>query len=271
MTDLPIIDVDMTPKPSPREAAAAESGASAQDRGNTKAYPVPGQGIEKQAKGPANLLPVIEVQHLTAAPTLKSWLDTQEGELLIPEHGPIIEALKNARKNGAPINLNVNEDGKWDRAFSGANGNMVRIVDFARLLESGLPLGDCLLVTKLVCGPNGACGNPGPCAMCRDIRDGCYTGLAYVKEEDAAKTMLEPKDLLDEEINTLVQGDPNYAIHGDRIVNMENSKGANVDDVKKMCRAQTRGVIYILEMLGVYRLTEASSHNALKRGDLGGH
>lgn len=265
MNELPIIGQ------SPREAAVERSGVQVRNPANDKMYPVPGQGITKRETDEENLLPVIEVQHLTTAPTLKAWLDSQDGEPLCPEHVPIIAALKNARANGAPINLNVNEDGKYDLAFSGANGNMVRIVDFRRLLDSGISLGDCLRVTKMVCGPNGACGNPGPCAMCRDIRDGCYRDHAFEKEQPPFPDLLTPADSIDEEINSLVSSGRDYRLHGDRIVNMENSKSASVAEVKALCRETSRGVIYVLEMIGVYRATEAASHTALKRGDLGGH
>lgn len=266
MEDLPIIGQ----APSPREAAVEKSGVKVRNPANEKMFPVPGQGVHKSQTSQENLLPVIEVQHLTTAPTLKSWLDSQEGESLCPEHKPIITALKNARANGAPINLNVNTDGKYDLAFSGANGNMVRIEDFKGLLDSGLSLGDCLRVTKMVCGPNGVCGNPGPCAMCRDIRDGCYTDAVLTKDTPVEKNLLDCEDPLDEEINLLVTNE-GYTIHGNRIMNLENSKSAGIDEVKATCRSTGRGVIYVLELLGVYRATEAASHTALKRGDLGGH
>lgn len=265
MEELPIIGQ------TPRQLLQQKSGIKDRQNADEKMYPVPGQGVHHRTVEEENLLPVIDVQHLTTAPSLKSWLDSQEGEPLVPEHESVISALKNARSNGAPINLNVNGDGKYDIAFSGANGNMVRIVDFKRLLDAGLPLGDCLRVTKLVCGPNGVCGNPGPCMMCQDIRDGCYADAVYGKLEVPDVTVLDAEDSIDEEINLLVTSGEHYYLHERRIVNGENSKGANVDEVKALCQQTGRGVIYVLEMLGVYRATEAASHTALKRGDLGGH
>lgn len=442
---------DELPILSARDTAQAVGGVENRNPADTKLYPVPGQGIQKEQIDATNLLPVIEVKHLTAAPTLKSWLDSQEGKPFCREHEPIIQALKNARNNGAPINLNVNPDGYYDRAYSGANGNMVEIADFKRLLDAGMPLGDVLLVTKLVCfsgntevslldgterrmneivgeehwfysyhedrviptqgqvvktgrrelleveldndeklrgtedhewmlrdgsyrrtdqlqpddslmphlrserhkkrsssaatllatwinwrkksgftkdefsfdrfreerpdllvlmnhkvvavrqtgivedtycvwvnhechnfalsagvfvhncGPNGVCGNPGPCTMCQDIRDGCYTDVAFRQEDGAVPDLLTVGDALDEEINLLVAAGREYRLHGNRIVNMENSKSAGVPEVKNLCRQTGNGVIYVLEMLGVYRQTEAASHTALKRGDLGGH
>lgn len=253
----------------PRERAAQQSGAVVRNPADEKLYPVPGQGIHKHTVEESLALPIIEVQHLNSAPTLKSWIDSQEGEPLNERHAPVVKALKNARANGAPINLNV-KDGHYDLAFSGANGNMVTIEDFCKLMDAGLSLGECLRVTKLVCGPNGNCGNPGPCAICRDIRDGCYTDAAF--EEPPAKrvNVLPVTDPIDEEINFLVTSH-NYQLHGGRVVNAETNRSAAVEEVKHLCRKTGKGVIYVLEMLGVFRATEAASNTALKRGDLGGH
>lgn len=256
---------------STRDVAAQDAGFKIRNPADEKMYPVPGQGVLARQTAGSLSLPIIEVQHLTAAPTLKSWLDSREGKPLCAEHAPIIDALKTARKNGAPINLNVNPDGYYDRAFSGANGNMVEIADFKRLLDAGLSLGDCLRVTKLVCGPNGVCGGKGPCAICRDIGNGCYTSVEFVREEKPAPVHLPSNDLLDEEINLLTGEGKGYRLHGNRIVNMENSRSASVNEVRALCRSTGRGVIYVLEMLGVYRTSEAESHTALKRIDVGGH
>lgn len=257
---------------SERDRAQIAGGIENRNPADAKLYPVPGQGINKEVVDESNLLPVIEVQHLTTAPTLKSWMDAQEGEPLCEEHAPIIQALKNARANGAPINLNINPDGKYDRAFSGANGNMVEISDFKRLLDAGLNLGDCLRVTKLVCGPNGVCGSPGPCVMCQNIRDGCYDDVAFEKPESAPRRLLDASDPLNEEINLLVEGEENYELTaGGRVMNLEFRKSAGVEEIKNLCRETGKGVIFVLEMLGIYRATEAESHTALKRGDLGGH
>ena len=256
---------------SARDVAVEQAGIKIRNPADEKMYPVPGQGVLARQTASAFSLPVIEVQHLNAAPTLKSWLDSQDGKPLCPEHEPIITALKNARKNGAPINLNVNPEGFYNMAFSGANGNSVTIADFKGLLDAGLNLGDCLRVTKLVCGPNGVCGNPGPCAMCRDIRDGCYTDAVFAKAEKPAPALLPHADPIDEEINLLVADGRDYRLHGTRIVNMENSKSADVTEVRALCRSMSKGVIYVLEMIGVYRPREGKSHTALKRADLGGH
>lgn len=253
-----------------RELTSLSSGVVARSPADDKLYPVPGQGVEKRKTAEDVLLPIIEVQHLTTAPTLKAWLESRVGTASCPEHETIIQALRNARSNGAPINLNVNEQGYYDLAFSGANGNMVRIEDFQRLLDAGLSLGDCLRVTKLVCGPNGSCGNPGPCAMCRDISAGCYVDACNRKENRGGKNLVQVYDSLDEEINSLLSQDDRYYLHQDRIMNAETSKSAAIREVREMCQSTGKSVVYILEALGVYRDTEAASHTALKRGDLGG-
>jgi len=253
-----------------REKAANLAGVEVRNPADTKMYPVQGQGVEKRSTPAVFQLPVVEVQHLTTAPTLKSWLDSQEGEPLTEEHASIIQSLKTARKNGAPINLNVNSEGKYDLAFSGSNGNMARIEDFRLLMQSGLSFGDCLRITKLVCGPNGTCGNPGPCNICRDIRDGCFEDGEFIPPPEK-KTLVPPlADELDEDISSLVSKG-GYELQSERIVNKTTRRSASVVEVKKMCREMSRGVVYVLEMLGVYRLEEGKSNTSLKRIDLGGH
>ena len=261
----------MSAEPSARDAAAKDAGIKIRNPADEKMYPVPGQGVLARQTAGSLSLPIIEVQHLTAAPTLKAWLDSRDGLPLCEEHAPIIDALKTARRNGAPINLNVNPEGFYDRAFSGANGNMVEIADFKRLLDAGLSLGDTLRVTKLVCGPNGVCGGKGPCDICRDIGNGCYTNVEFAKPVKPVPTVLPSGDPLDEEINLLTAEGKGYRLHGNRIVNMENSKSAGVDEVRGLCKSTGRGVIYVLELLGVFRISEAESHTALKRVDNGGH
>lgn len=255
------------PAETAREATVRESGFKVENPADTKLYPTAGLGVHKPAVDPF-ALPIIEVTHLTTMPTLKTWLGERTGQTLRPEHQPIIDALKRGRANGARITLNVNTDGFYDRAFSSSNGNSTRLDDLLALLDAGLSWGECLLTTKLVCGQSGNCGAPGPCGVCQDIQRGCYADKEFVKPEKV-RNRLPAGDPLDDEINALLDGN-RFILLEDRVMNLENRSSASIEAIKDMCQIMGKGVVYVLEMLGVFRLREAESHEALKRADLGG-
>ena len=255
-----------------REELVQLSGVQVKDLGSEQLYPAAGVPLDRERPNLILSLPIISVQHLVHAPTLKSWLEERQGKTSCPEHEKVVQYLKDARANGAPIMLNVNDSGFYDRAFSGANGNSVSLDELWSLWSSGLTWGQVLVSKKLVSGANGLCGGKKPCQQCSEIRNGGLDGGKYIHSFSVRQ--FNKDGLGDDDFSVAVRqliatGD--YRLLVNRIHHCETSSSVSLDEARNLMRETGEGLLYVLEILGVFRPNEAASNTALKRMDLGGH
>ena len=182
------------------------------------------------------------------------------------------------QQNGARIMFNLDKEGYYDRVFSNSNGNSVDLSEFCDLLNVGLKVGQVCFMTKLICGVGGRCGPRGDmCQVCKDYSKGFFEPkIADIGENENHKSALNEALIkypfeFAEEIKLLIGKSVDYKLMAGRIVNQENSRSFNLNELFDMCNDMKKGARYVLEMLGVYRDREATTNTALKKQDLGGH
>lgn len=258
---------------SARELAARAAGIKQEvNRGNEKLFPIPGQGIDKKkAKTGLPELSVIEVPVLSSEPTLKHWVEQQVGKPLKPEHAPIVEDVKILIENGATIRQNVNPAGYYDRLVSSSNGNTVSYDDVITLHNLGYTTVEALSFTNLLCGMRGQCDRGGPCLACQSPQKLVPKPEQRREVDNLEVAALLQDDEFDSAIISIIKDQRQYTILGGRLFNKENSSSVSLQELREMCEEMGRSPRYVAEMLGVYHQTEAESHTALKRIDVGGH